>query len=137
MPKEAQNQNKDLAVLLPDREIQVAGQSITVYPFRFVDLPKVLHLVGKYRAILGELDLVSAILSHGEDGLQDLVILACLSSSLEPDFFESPDLQTQDALEIFAEVLEVNASFFVQQIQSKSQRIAAALKETGATSSAS
>lgn len=109
----------DLKTLFPAQHIDLAGRTITVKPFTFGQLPKVLtkartvygaiaHLIEKD---MSEAGLILEVMAVGGEDLMDLV---CLSIGEDRDFLDT--LQIDEGVKLVGTFLEVNLSFFVQRV---------------------
>lgn len=105
----------DLQVLFPDRELTVAGETLTIRPFTARQWPKVLGIFQKLQPMLfaGEDQTVDvlAIFAAGADDLYSALAIAA-HKSLE--WFD--DVPMDDAIRLFSLVLEINQSFFAERI---------------------
>lgn len=124
--------NQELEVLFAVSEIN----GITVKPFKFKDFRTVLAIVKKYVEIFSTLQeseaVMMTILDRGEEGLEDVAKLTCLSTGLTRE--EIDELDGEQALDLFFAVFEVNADFFVQKLTAGAEKVAARLSRKGGES---
>ena len=106
----------DLQTIFPGKDIQISGQTVTVKPFTFGQLPKVMKLINKLSAVQtgsGNIDtnMLLGLLAEGSDDLVDLI---ASSSGLSAQTINL--LQPDEGIELLAAFLEVNGDFFVQKV---------------------
>lgn len=105
----------DLQVLFPDREIVVAGESLTIRPFTARQWPKVLNIFQKLQPMLAGEDGQSVdILAIFAAGADDLYSALGIAAGKPLDWFDTVPMD--DAIKLFQLVLEVNQSFFAERI---------------------
>ena len=109
----------DLNILFPSSTVELSSGAVTVKPFTFGQLPKVLN---KARTIYGA---ISHLMDGGGDetlvvieimsvGGEDLLELVSLSIGKPREFFDT--LQMDEGVRLVSTFLEVNLSFFVQRV---------------------
>ena len=110
----------DIQTIFPGKDIQISGQTVTVKPFTFGQLPKVMKLMNKLSAPLqqaqarGESIDTSMLLDLLAEGSEDLISLISSSSGLSTQTINL--LQPDEGIELLAAFLEVNGNFFVQKV---------------------
>ncbi|OYV99038.1 MAG: hypothetical protein B7Z62_02045 [Deltaproteobacteria bacterium 37-65-8] len=119
----------DLETLFPDREITVGGTSLTVSPFPFGKMPKVMALAKPIVKALGDAGIM-AINENGTIGVnsswplhivdlfadagEDLIALVAFLTGQPRDWFDT--LGQDDGIALTKKVFEVNADFFVKKV---------------------
>jgi len=108
----------DLKVIFPASTVELSSGAITVKPFTFGQLPKVLQ---KAQTIYGG---IAHLMDNGADtaavvqimavGGEDLLELVSLSIGKPREFFDT--LQIDEGVLLVSTFLEVNLSFFVQRV---------------------
>jgi hypothetical protein len=110
----------DLNTLFPDVELTVQGEVLTIRPFTFGQLPKVLKLTKSFYNDIqpffeesqgNEAELTMKAMSVGGD---DLIELIALGIKKPREWFDS--LQIDDGIRVATAFLEVNLSFFAQRV---------------------
>lgn len=107
----------DIQTIFPGKDIQISGETVTVKPFTFGQLPKVMKLMNKLSAPVmaaeGKVDtnMLFGLLAEGSD---DLVQLISSSSGLSIQTINM--LQPDEGIELLAAFVEVNGNFFVQKV---------------------
>jgi hypothetical protein len=138
----------DLEKLLPEREITIAGEAITVRPFFFGQLPKAVKLLRPIAEALREtgiasLDGNSLALAPDwalrlpqlfEDAGEPLVEFVAFAVGKPRAWFDT--LAADEGVKLTRAVFEANASFFVEKIAPLvGMQPVAVATETGAPSS--
>lgn len=103
----------DIDTLLPDRNIDVAGETITVRPYKFAQLPQASAIVAKYmnKFQAGEQpDLVALLTEGGED----IFKLMCLAINKDRKWLDT--LEAEDGINLLSVVIEVNYDFFTRKL---------------------
>ncbi len=124
----------DLKVLFPGIEITVGGEALTVKPFAFGLLPKVIKLVRKVAE--GLKGPTVDILQIMEDGGDDLMALIALATGKPRAWVDA--LPLDEGVLLTSTVLEVNRDVFTKAVVPRLSGLLNALglePSTGATSS--
>ena len=105
----------ELLVLFPEREIMVAGESLTIRPFTARQWPKVLGIFQKLQPMLsaGDGDTVD-VLGIFAAGADDLYAALGIAAHKPLEWFD--EVPMDDAIKLFSLVLEINQSFFAARI---------------------
>jgi hypothetical protein len=138
----------DLEKLLPEREITIAGEAITVRPFFFGQLPKAVKLLRPIAEALRETGIAS-IEGNGlslapdwalrlpqlfEEAGEPLVAFVAFAVGKPREWFDT--LAADEGVKMTRAVFEANASFFVERIAPLvGMQPVAVATETGAASS--
>lgn len=109
----------DLNVLMPQgKELTIRDANLTIKPFKFGELPKVFKAIDPiskalFDAISGgnQIEMITKIVANGGDNVIDLMVIG---SKQPREWVE--DLEMDEGIDVFAAILEVNASFFVQRV---------------------
>lgn len=125
--------NQELEVLFAVSQVN----GVTVKPFKFKDFRTVLAIAKKYIEIFSTFQeseaVMTTILDRGEEGLDDVAKLACLSTGLTRE--EIDEMEGEQALDLFFAVFEVNADFFVRKLTEGAEKVAAKLTRGGPSKS--
>lgn len=101
-------------VVVPTKDVALRnGETITVRPFKFGQLAKVLKHFGTllaYADELGDIDIMAAL----EGASEEVFDLLGLSLKKQRDFFE--DLELDEGTELAVAMVEVNQDFFVHHV---------------------
>lgn len=103
----------DIDTLLPDRNIEVAGEQIIVRPYKFAQLPQASAIVAKYMNMFQagqQPDLVALLTEGGED----IFKLMCLATNKDRKWLDT--LEAEDGINLLAVVVEVNYDFFTRKL---------------------
>ena len=133
----------DLNTIFPGTEVTLStGESFTLKPFKFGQLPKVLHLskgifghissMFSAGADLNDATLISEVLAHGGE---NFIQLLCLATGKPRDWFD--ELESVDGVQLSTAFLEVNVSFFVQKLLPELKKSAQKLNQVTPAPSAS
>jgi hypothetical protein len=114
-----ENQMSDLNTLFPSAEIEVQGELLSISPFTFGQLPRVLKLTKSFYAEVqpffdGTSDQTEAVMHVLAVGGDDLIELIALGIKKPVSYFET--LQIDDGIRVATTFLEVNLSFFAQRV---------------------
>jgi hypothetical protein len=110
----------DLQTIFPDAELTVQGEVLTIKPFTFGQLPKVLKLTKSFYSEVqplfedlqgNEAQLTMQVMAVGGD---DLIELIALGIKKPREWFDT--LQIDDGVRVATAFLEVNLSFFAQRV---------------------
>lgn len=109
----------DMNTLFPNHEFKVNDEVIVIKPFTFGQLPKVLKLSSSFYGAVQPIfeqneDMVSAVSQVIAIGGDDLIELLGMSINKPREWFDS--IQSDIGIQLLAEFLEVNLSFFAQRI---------------------
>lgn len=118
----------DLKALFPGMEVAAGGETITVSPFVFGQLPKVAKCFASIKGVIEGGNLIEIASAGGEDLLQ----LLCLAVGKPRAWLDT--LQSDEGLALMAAVIQVNRDFFVQRLAPVLQRLTQAMNGTGAPS---
>jgi hypothetical protein len=121
--------SEDLKALFPGQEVVAGGETITVSPFVFGQLPKVAKIFAKIKDVIEGGNLIEIASAGGEDLLQ----LLCLAVNKPRDWFDT--LPSDEGLALMATVISTNRDFFVQRMSPVLQKLTRAVSGTGAPSS--
>jgi hypothetical protein len=121
--------SEDLKALFPGQEVVAGGETITVSPFVFGQLPKVAKCFASIKEVIDGGNLIEIASAGGEDLLQ----LLCLAAKKKREWFDT--LPSDEGLNLMAAVIQVNRDFFVQRMSPVLQRLTQAVSGTGAPSS--
>ena len=112
----------DIQTIFPGKDIQISGETVTVKPFTFGQLPKVMKLMNKLNVqmIDGKVD-TTMLLGQLAEGSEDLIDLISSSSGLSPKTINL--LQPDEGIELLAAFLEVNGDFFIQRVLPQIQKL--------------
>lgn len=120
---------KQLETLFPaGTEVTVAGETISVYPFKAGKLPQLFKLVNPISGLIqvtlqsestDTIGKVLTILAHGGDNVLDLIALGLN----KPRSFVD-DLEQDEVVDALSTVLGVNISFFVQRVLPAAMKVA-------------
>ena len=126
------SKNQDLETLLPDNEITVNGEVITIRPFPFAKLPKVIALLS--RLGVGIFELFKSTNSAGnliindtlfekvgtivEDHFADVGELMGIYCNKPTEYFtnEESGLNGEDGIFLLLAIIERNHSFFTKRL---------------------
>ena len=106
--------DNDLEVLFPDgKTVTVAGEGITVKPFTFGQIPKVVGTVKKLAGVVqgDQIDVLDAI----EKGGEDLLALAAFVVGKPRAWFDA--VPTDEGVELLKAIFEVNLDFFAKRVR--------------------
>lgn len=109
----------DLNTLMPQgKEIRIRDANLTIKPFKFGELPKVFKAVDPISKALfdglvggNQIEAITKLVANGGDNIIDLMVIGSKQSR---EWVE--DLEMDEGIDVFAAILEVNASFFVQRV---------------------
>lgn len=106
----------ELQVLFPDRELIVAGETLTIKPFTARQWPQVIAVFQKLQPLLQPKDADGTvdILSIFAAGADDLYRALGIAAGKPLEWFDG--VQMDDAIRLFSLVLEINQSFFAERI---------------------
>jgi hypothetical protein len=110
----------DLQTLFPNQELVIAGETLTLRPFTFGQLPKVLKLTKSFYnevqpfLAAGLESNATAILEVLAAGGDDLIELIALGVHKPRTWFDT--LEIDDGVRVVTAFLEVNLSFFAQRV---------------------
>jgi hypothetical protein len=110
----------DLNTIIPAHlEVSAGGQLITVKPFTFGQLPKVMTLsktiYGHISALFdSDIDQTQVIIEAMAVGGEDLIAMICLSTGKSREWFDT--LEMDDGVRLTGAFLEVNLGFFVRKV---------------------
>ena len=118
----------EIQTLFPGKEVTIStGETITIKPFTFGQLPEALKLSQKIGQALasayneGKLtDAKVAVTSALEvlaDGGEDIIKLVMLATGKKRDWFDT--VPGEDTIDILNAFVEVNKDFFIQKIMPK------------------
>jgi hypothetical protein len=137
----------DLEKLLPEREITIAGEAITVRPFFFGQLPKAVKLLRPIAEALRETGIAS-LEGNGlalapdwalrlpqlfEEAGEPLVAFVAFAVGKPREWFDT--LEADEGVKLTKAVFESNASFFASRVAPLVGLVAAGATATGAPSS--
>jgi hypothetical protein len=114
------NNQSDIQTIFPGKEVKISGETVTVKPFTFGQLPKVMKLLNKLSGPIlasqsaGEAIDTTMLFGLLAEGSDDLVSLISASSGLSVQTINL--LQQDEGIELLAAFIEVNGSFFVQRV---------------------
>lgn len=125
----------DLAVMFPGTDVTLStGEVLTIKPFKFGQLPKVMHLsrgiFGHIQALfssgvdLNDAALISEVLAHGGE---QFIQLIAMSVNKDRTWFD--DLEAVDGIQLATTFLEVNVSFFAQKLLPELKKSAQSLNK--------
>lgn len=120
--------SEDLKALFPGQEVDAGGETITVSPFVFGQLPKVAKCFASIKGVIESGNLIEIASAGGEDLLE----LLCLAANKPRKWFDK--LPSDEGLNLMAAVIQVNRDFFVQRMNPTLQRLTQAMGGTGAPS---
>jgi hypothetical protein len=105
--------SEDLEVLFPTgKTVTANGEEITIKPYTFGQIPKVIGTVRKLSGALGENgDVLEAI----EKGGEDLIALVMFTTGKPRDWFDS--LPTDEGVALVTAIYEVNKDFFDKRVK--------------------
>ena len=106
--------DNDLEVLFPEgKTVTVAGEPITVKPFTFGQIPKVVGTVKKLAGVVqgDQIDVLDAI----EKGGEDLLALAAFVVGKPREWFD--EVPTDEGVELLKAIFEVNLDFFAKRVR--------------------
>jgi hypothetical protein len=121
--------SEDLKALFPGQEVEAGGETITVSPFPFGQLPEVAKIFAKIKDVIEGGDLIEIASVGGED----LLALLCLAAKKPRPWFDT--LPSDEGLELMAVVIKQNRDFFAQRMSVALQRLTQAVSGIGAPSS--
>ena len=108
---------KELELLFPTTEVEIAGHTFELRPFSFVEtriaamkLKDVAHLMGDGI----EMDKIAEIYSKGGEGVRD-VIAMCLD--LKPATVDKFDMKSTTTA--IVNIIKINKDFFVEQVETE------------------
>lgn len=125
----------DLATIFPATEVTLStGEVLVIKPFKFGQLPKVMHLsrgiFGHIQALfssgadLSDAALISEVLAHGGEQFIQLIALAV---NKDREWFD--ELEAVDGVQLATTFLEVNVSFFAQKLLPELKKSAQSLNK--------
>lgn len=139
----------DLNILFPEKEIEIAGETLVLRPFCFGDIPKIIKAIGNFLNVLidnakaletlkfeekdGEnhLKLTPEILTFFTDligdGGEDLLFIIALGAKKPLSYINS--LPPDEGLKLTIEVFEVNYDFFTKRLKTVWPGLEARIKE--------
>lgn len=103
----------DLKTLVPQEVVT----GVEVHPFKFIQIPRVMEVLGQYLNVLGSLDdldlnsVAQMLLLDGGEGIFELILL---STGKDRAWLET--LSSDEGVLILAKVIELNFDFFVQRV---------------------
>lgn len=112
---------KELDLLFPETEVEIAGHTFLLRPFSFVEtkivamkLKEVLHL------FTGEItpQVLVQIYATGFDGVRDVI---AMSLNIKPALVEKFDQQA--AMKAITNIIDVNKDFFTQQVENEMENL--------------
>lgn len=110
----------ELATLFPNgKEVNIHDANLVIKPFKFGELSKVIKLtdgiMGALLSAFGEKQDLTAVLKTiiGDHGDQVSQLMA-ISSKQTVEWVN--DLEVDEAIELFAATVEVNADFFIRKV---------------------
>ncbi|MBP2638789.1 MAG: hypothetical protein H6Q72_4696 [Firmicutes bacterium] len=129
----------ELDVLLPESDVVVNGETITIKPFLFAELPKMVKLLAKMGAGIYELfgaeglkfseqgnviinqALLDNIGTVIEDHFPEVVELIAIYTGKTPDFYtnEENGFNAEDGILLLAKIIERNYDFFMRRLASE------------------
>ena len=118
--------SEDIKTLFPGKEITVGGETFTISPFTFGQLPKVAQCFAAIQSKMSSGNMIEIASAGGED----LLALLCISVKKPRAWFDT--LPSDEGLALMATVIEQNRDFFVQRMSPVLARLNQAV--TGAQS---
>lgn len=113
----AQDSQTELEVLFPEGKIiNISGSDITIKPFTFGQLPKVMKLMKKLGGLAiknGNIDFATA-LDVFADGGDELSVL--MAECINKEVLFVTNLQMDEGLALIAAFIEVNSDFFIRKV---------------------
>lgn len=107
--------SKELKLLFPEKEVELAGQTFTIRPFSFVETRTVVRkLKDALHLFSGELTVnaLADIYDKAFDGIVDVIAMVY---QLDRETVEQFDNKT--ALQAVMGIVEVNKDFFVEEVE--------------------
>lgn len=109
----------ELAVMFPEgKTLSIHDANLTIKPFKFGELSKVIKLTD---GIMGDLvgasqskDITGVLRSVLGDHGEQVAELMAMASKQSVDWVNN--LEVDEAIELFAAVIEVNADFFIRKV---------------------
>lgn len=95
------------------KTVTIDGRAITVAPIKIRQLPAFVRAVEPIAKALAQGDVLAALAQHAEA----LIEAVCIGAGIERAWLEEREADV--LVELAAEVIEVNADFFVQRILPK------------------
>lgn len=116
---------KELDLIFPSTEVEIAGHTFELKPFSFVEtrivalkLKDVLHLLADGIKV----ENLAEIYANGYDGVRDVIAL-CLN--IKPSTVDRFD--QKNAMKAISKIIEINKDFFVEQVETEVEHLAEAL----------
>lgn len=118
----------DIETLFPGKEITLStGETITIKPFTFGQLPKALKLSQKVAQLLAnsynegkltdsKVAVANVIEILGESG-EDIILLIGMSANKDRAWFDT--VPGEDTIDILNAFIEINMDFFTQKVMPK------------------
>lgn len=103
----------DLKTLVPQEMVM----GVEVHPFKFIQIPRVMEVLGQYLNVLGSLDdlglnsIAQMLLLDGGEGIFELILM---STGKDREWLET--LSSDEGVLILSKVIELNLDFFVQRV---------------------
>jgi DNA replicative helicase MCM subunit Mcm2 (Cdc46/Mcm family) len=103
------------------KTLTIDGRSITIAPIKIRQLPAFVRAVEPVAKALAHGDVLAAMAQHAEA----LIEAVCIGAGVERAWLEEREVDV--LVELAAEVIEVNADFFVQRILPKIETASGAI----------
>lgn len=118
---------QDLKAILPrSKTLELGGETITLKPFRFDQIPLILPKLSALMALIE--DGQAAVMMAGSQLLQDLQELFALATGKPKEWIEQ--LDAHDGIELTVAVSELNEGFF-QAVLASLPRLTAVMDRLG------
>lgn len=112
---------KELELLFPTEEVEIAGHTFELKPFSFVEtriaalkLKDVLHLMGDGL----EMNNIAEIYSKGGEGVRDVI---AMSLDIKPTTVDKFDMKSTATA--IVNIIKINKDFFVSQVETEVEQL--------------
>jgi hypothetical protein len=130
---------EELKVLFPDRVFHSKHGDAIISTFKFMEFEILFEFIDRYKLVFkdvkNEKSFVLQLLAQGSQVLNDIIFLVELSTDKNKDWLDRFELN--ELVDLLLKIVEVNSTFFIQQINQVSLVLAEKIRAVGQTSSPS
>jgi hypothetical protein len=127
---------EELKILFPDRVFHSEHGDAIISTFKFADFETIFTIIDKYKINFSNVDnektIILKLLSMGQETLNDIAFLVELSTNKKKDWLSQFELN--EVINLLLKIVEVNSTFFIQQINQTSLVLAEKIRAVGGTS---
>lgn len=121
-----QKNDNELQTLLPEKQIKIGDKTLTVQPFPFAKLPRVMEIVKNVGTDIfalfdiAESGLNTATIAGATDivvnHFEDVTALMAIYCRIEENYFKGDDFTVEDAILLLTMIIAGHKSFFTQKL---------------------